>query len=666
MSAARKHIGTLGKHFLRTIASTNYGRVLLSAWIGNVVFILLAKKRKRERRQKSVSSARVSSKRSSAIVNVLRIIARHAFTYNNFVFHLVLYVLSLCSRVYLTIRLADMGGALAGYMGARRFTKMFETQAKFGLFSIAAAANTMCMKFFQRRVEFSVRDILTRHLVAKYMDERRLSFYNLELDDAPTRLSVDVSLFSEKVTHTLGHALKPIIDVVQLTMTLSQRIGLAPLISFYGFFWASKNLLQRVHRILPRSTKRCAIDQRRIEAKFHQHTQRIHSYREQIAFQRGTNRELASLVNCAQTLQKDAFATHCAQAFVDFQTNYTLKFGGMMCAYSVLIPKVYLDPSMKSPEKIIALFASSSNLLAGLANAVKDLAESMNELGPLRGLATRVWLLDSAIEEIPLRESSTLSASASKIRLENVCIGPPRASASDPPLVKNLNLSISRGDTTVVRGKNGCGKSSLFRTMMGLWPPVREPPTHTKKNGSRDNAILATKRTASKALIEVPIDTFVVPQDCYFPTDGSLRAQITYPEPPSNISKEDAVRLLVLVGLEDLPKRFDLDDENSLDTFKSGEKADESIVTTWNEVLSGGQKQRLAWCRLFYHKPTFGLVDEATSAISADMASKLYTMAKDMGITLVSISHHKEIDDLHAMSLDLTKNGTYRHSHQTF
>lgn len=157
--------------------------------------------------------------------------------------------------------------------------------------------------------------------------------------------------------------------------------------------------------------------------------------------------------------------------------------------------------------------------------------------------------------------------------------------------------------------------------------------------------------------IEVPEkNVFVVPQDCYFPTDGNLRTQITYPKPASAITKEDAVDLLRLVGLSDLLKRFSLDEEEK-EQDETGD--DMSSSESWSEVLSGGQRQRLSWCRLFFHRPTFALVDEATSAVSADMATKLYKHAFARGITLVSISHHPEIDALHTSSLDLRKGGSY-------
>jgi ABC-type transport system involved in cytochrome bd biosynthesis fused ATPase/permease subunit len=82
----------------------------------------------------------------------------------------------------------------------------------------------------------------------------------------------------------------------------------------------------------------------------------------------------------------------------------------------------------------------------------------------------------------------------------------------------------------------------------------------------------------------------------------------------------------------------------------------------WSEVLSGGEKQRIAMARLFYHKPEFAILDECTSTISVEVEHMLYTKAKDMGITVFTISHRASLFKFHDWYLKFEGDGIYSFS----
>jgi ATP-binding cassette subfamily D (ALD) protein 3 len=112
---------------------------------------------------------------------------------------------------------------------------------------------------------------------------------------------------------------------------------------------------------------------------------------------------------------------------------------------------------------------------------------------------------------------------------------------------------VKRGVNTVVTGPNGCGKSSLFRILSGLWPltgGILERPSMDK--------------------------LFYIPQRPYLPP-GTLRDQVIYPQSKQTMIRkgftDDHIReLLRYVRLDYVEER-----EGGFDS-----------VNDWADVLSGG------------------------------------------------------------------------------
>lgn len=172
-------------------------------------------------------------------------------------------------------------------------------------------------------------------------------------------------------------------------------------------------------------------------------------------------------------------------------------------------------------------------------------------------------------------------------------------------------FQIRPGDHVIITGPNGCGKSSLFRIISGLWPVYGGILTRPAESYSI--------RSGRPAL-------FYIPQKPYM-TIGCLRDQITYPADCSNNDEASDQELLELLDLVDLRGLVEREPEG-LDA-----------VGDWDSTLSGGEKQRLAMTRLFYHAPQYALLDECSSAVSLEAEGAMYETAKKKGITLLTITH---------------------------
>lgn len=143
-------------------------------------------------------------------------------------------------------------------------------------------------------------------------------------------------------------------------------------------------------------------------------------------------------------------------------------------------------------------------------------------------------------------------------------------------------------------------------------------------------------------------DIFYIPQRPYLPY-GTLRDQIIYPHTLKkfkslNRTDDELIELLNKVEIDVVRTR----EEKGLDSEKD-----------WKDVLSGGEKQAIAMARLFYHRPKYAILDECTSATSVETEAKLYTYSKQLGITLITVSHRESLWKYHDYLINYS--GTVRY-----
>lgn len=320
------------------------GKLMLTIWTGYFVWLTVARRRRRQHKRETNKSSPGAQKRKKErpkkvdplanIISMLRPALRGERRW------LVAYIASLSVRVFITVKIADLSGKNLALMTSKGWDLMFRSQAWFGLWCMAGAGFTAAMKYLEKRIAMSVRRALYEKLLSRYLDTD-LNFYRLPLDDSASRLTADLAQFSEEFTHTFGYMLKPAIDVSYLTAALTWRLGIKSMLTLYAFIVVSSQSLQRAKQLLPKSLKACAIEKSELEASLRTAHDRVHNYREQIALQLGAQRERHALADMFSKVVENEHDMLKSKAIMDLLNSYVLKYGGLMCGFSIMIEPIY-------------------------------------------------------------------------------------------------------------------------------------------------------------------------------------------------------------------------------------------------------------------------------------------------------------------------------------
>ena len=179
-------------------------------------------------------------------------------------------------------------------------------------------------------------------------------------------------------------------------------------------------------------------------------------------------------------------------------------------------------------------------------------------------------------------------------------------------VLKDVDLSVARGEVLVVCGPSGSGKSTMIRTINRLEPIE-------KGRIMIDGADIYGKGANLNALRQKI--GFVFQQFNLFPhmsvLENVIFAPVSIRKQPRKEAVELARSLLDRVGLA-----------HKIDAYPGS--------------LSGGQQQRVAIARALALQPPVMLFDEPTSALDPEMVGEVLQVMKGLakdGMTMVCVTH---------------------------
>ncbi|KAF8734819.1 ABC transporter transmembrane region 2, partial [Rhizoctonia solani] len=543
---------------------------------------------------------------------------------------IVLHTFFLLLRTGLSVLVARLDGLIARNLVSADFKGFVRGMGLWLLLALPSSYTNAMLRHLQNKIALGMRSRLSRYTHDLYLSsDGKKRYYRLglpgpgNLDGIDQYITADIAGFCEAASALYGNLTKPTLDMFIFTAQLARALGRTGTILLFANYF----LTARILRAVTPAFGRLAAVEARLEGEYRMGVGRVGREAEEVAFYGGGQRELQILKKAYERLSGHATAISKIRTAYEWTEDYVVKYMWSAAGYCLIgFPKtrdVGVGPQSdeelaRAVDDAVAAraetYVSSRRLLMSLADAGGRLMYAYKDLLQLAGLTSRMYGLVAALHGVKAPDEA---GSGDVIVLDGVDIVAP-GEVGDI-LVRNLNLRVERGEHLMITGPNGVGKTAIARVLAGLW----------EANGLVEGKGL-----------------FVIPQRAYMVV-GTLRDQIVYPMTYAEHiagggTDADLMEILHHVHLAYLPER-----EGGWNTRKE-----------WKDVLSGGERQRMGMARLFYHKPKFAVLDECTSAVSTDVEGLMYQHAKDLGITLITISHRPTLNKYHKWLLTLWGDST--------
>ncbi|GAA5984731.1 hypothetical protein JCM10908_003477 [Rhodotorula pacifica] len=552
-------------------------------------------------------------------------------------------------RTYLSLLVAQLDGKLVGDLVSANGKGFLRGLIYWFLLAIPSVYTNAMIRFLQSKLAISFRTRLTRYVHDLYLDKNNTFYKVVNLDariganGADQFVTTDINRFCETLSALYSNVSKPVLDLVLFNIQLGRSLGGKGSLGLFASYFATAWILRKV---TPAFGKLAAVEAK-LEGDFRAAHSRLIINSEEVAFYDGGPIEKDILTRAYLRLIKHVNSIFKIRIVYGMTEDFVVKYLWSAVGYCLIaIPTLGKKQDGLSIPQRTENYISNRRLLLSLADAGGRLMLSWKDLSELAGSTSRVYTLLSTLHNLSVSSYTSmprpldLPANAPFYDLGTLngrlvdstppeqgvvfdkvpIVAPaPGVARGGEELVKQLSVKIKPGEHLLITGGNGSGKTAIARVLAGLWP-------------------------VWEGVVSRPDDSNIMflPQRPYL-SSGSLRDQIIYPHSypdfvKSGKAENDLLEILRKVHLAYLPER-----EGGYDVRKE-----------WKDILSGGEKQRMGMARLFYHLPKYGVLDECTSAVSTDVEGSMYQHAKDLGITLMTISHRPSLYQHHMYLLRLT------------
>ncbi|WP_010099258.1 ABC transporter ATP-binding protein [Ornithinibacillus scapharcae] len=194
--------------------------------------------------------------------------------------------------------------------------------------------------------------------------------------------------------------------------------------------------------------------------------------------------------------------------------------------------------------------------------------------------------------------------------------------------VNNVTFQVRRGETFGLVGESGCGKSTIGRTIMGLY------------DRTEGNVIFDGQNVHERNEKEM----FMLRQ----------RMQMIFQDPYASLNPRSTVREVISEPME-VHKLYKNKKEQNERVFELLEEVglNRDHANRYPHEFSGGQRQRIGIARALALNPDFIIADEPISALDVSVQAQVVNLLKQLqeekGLTFLFIAHDlsmvKQISD---------------------